>query len=172
MKRSTLGVTLLLVLAVLVLASGLKDDKEDPDNFTKEPPTEIPEGILVDEIPDDADIIFVSIRYVFRDPAFLDENYTDSNIRMSQVALAFNISPSHFSTVFRKEFGITYRDYISKLRIKHAKQLLRTTNLKCSEISFRSGFKDSHYFSIVFKKKTGLTPLQFRTQAQDDNPAE
>ena len=100
--------------------------------------------------------------------AFLDENFKDPDLKMSDVARKFNISPSYFSTIFRKELGITYRDYISKLRINHAKLLLRTTNLKCSEISLRSGFNDAHYFSVVFKKKIGLSPLQFRRQALDD----
>jgi two-component system response regulator YesN len=100
--------------------------------------------------------------------AFLDENFADPDIKMSRVAREFNISSSHFSTVFRQELGITYRDYISKLRINYAKQLLRTTNLKCSEIAFRSGYNDSHYFSVVFKKKTGLSPRQFRAQSQGD----
>jgi Tol biopolymer transport system component len=75
MKMRTLGVTLFLVVAVMVLASALKDDTEDPTEVVKEPPSEIPEGILVDEIPEDADIIFVSMRYVFNDLAFLDEDY-------------------------------------------------------------------------------------------------
>ena len=75
MKRRMVGITLFLVVAVLVLASALKDDTEDPADVVKEPPAEIPEGILVNVIPEDADIIFVSMRYVFRDPAFLDENY-------------------------------------------------------------------------------------------------
>jgi len=75
MKRRMVGITLFLVVAVLVLASALKDDTEDPADVVKEPPAEIPEGILVNVIPEDAEIIFVSMRYIFRDPAFLDENY-------------------------------------------------------------------------------------------------
>jgi Tol biopolymer transport system component len=75
MKKRTLGITLFLVVAVLVLTSALKNNTEDLADVVKEPLTEIPEGILVDKIPYDADIIFVSMRYVFRDLAFLDENY-------------------------------------------------------------------------------------------------
>jgi two-component system response regulator YesN len=104
--------------------------------------------------------------------AFLDENFTDPDLKMSRVAQEFNISPSHFSTIFRQELGITYRDYISQLKINYAKQLLRTTNLKCSEIAYRCGFTDSHYFSVVFKKKTGFTPRQFRAQSQEDTIVE
>jgi two-component system response regulator YesN len=107
-----------------------------------------------------------------RAKTFLDENFADPNLKMSRVAREFNISPSHFSTIFRQDLGITYRDYISNLRINYAKQLLRTTNLLCSEIAYRSGFNDSHYFSVFFKKKTGLSPRQFRAQSQGDQKVE
>lgn len=103
---------------------------------------------------------------------YLDENFADPDLKMHSVAQKYNISPSHFSTIFRQEFGITFRDYLSKLRINRAKELLRTTNLKSSAIANQSGFKDAHYFSFVFKKKTGLTPRQFRAQTQDNNRVE
>ena len=97
--------------------------------------------------------------------AYLDKHFTDPDLKMKKVAQKFNISPSHFSTIFRQEIGITFRDYIGELRINRAKELLRMTNMKCSEIGYQCGFNDSHYFSFVFKKKTGLTPRQFRTQS-------
>lgn len=75
MKRRTFGIALFLVVAVLVLVFALKDSTEDPAEVLKEPPAEIPVRILVSEIPEDADILFVSMRYVFKDLAFLDENY-------------------------------------------------------------------------------------------------
>jgi len=99
--------------------------------------------------------------------AYLDEHYADSELKMGKIARMFNISPSYFSTIFHKEFGQTFRDYLSKVRLNHAKELLSTSNLKCSEIAYQCGFTDSHYFSYVFKKKTGLTPLQFRAKTQN-----
>ncbi|MFN2305084.1 MAG: response regulator [Anaerolineales bacterium] len=98
--------------------------------------------------------------------AYLDSHFADPELKMSKVAEKFNVSPSYFSTIFRQELGVTFRDYLGKLRINRAKELMRTTNLKCSEVAFQSGFSDSHYFSFVFKKKTGLTPLQFRAKSQ------
>lgn len=100
--------------------------------------------------------------------SYIDIHFADPELKMNMVAQKFNISPSHFSTIFRQEIGVTFRDYVGKLKINRAKELLRTTNLKCSEVAYQSGFKDSHYFSFVFKKKTGLTPLQFRAQSQDN----
>jgi len=96
---------------------------------------------------------------------YLDDHFTDQELKMSVVARKFNISPSHFSTIFHREFGKTFRDYLGELRLNHAKELLRTTNLKIAEIAYQSGFTDSHYFSFVFKKKTGITPRQFRAQS-------
>ena len=97
--------------------------------------------------------------------AYLDEHFADPELKMSQIARKFNISPSHFSTIFHQEFGETFRDYLSKVRLNHAKELLRTTNLKIAEVAYQSGFNDSHYFSFFFKKKTGQTPRQFRAQS-------
>ena len=98
--------------------------------------------------------------------AFLEENFSDPKLKMSQIAERFNLSPGYFSTSFRQEFGETFQDYLGDLRIKHAKELLATTNLKCSVIAFQCGYNDAHYFSFVFKNKTGISPQQFRTQIQ------
>ncbi len=94
--------------------------------------------------------------------AYIDQNFTDPKIHMAQVAKHFNVSPNHFSTIFRQEIGETFRDYLNNLRISYAKELLRTTNLKCAEVAYQSGYNDPHYFSAFFKKKTGMTPQQFR----------
>ena len=104
--------------------------------------------------------------------AYIDGHFTDPELQMSKVANRFNISPSHFSTVFRQEVGETFRDYLSKIRINRAKELLRTTNLKCSEVAHQSGYNDPHYFSSIFKKKTSQTPQQFRAKSQDNQEVE
>jgi two-component system response regulator YesN len=99
--------------------------------------------------------------------AFIEENFSNPDLHMNGVAAKFNLSSSHFSTVFSQEVGETFRDYLNTLRIDRARELLRTTNLKCSEIAYQCGYNDSHYFSTVFKKKTGFSPQQFRGQSQD-----
>ena len=96
--------------------------------------------------------------------AYLDEHFAEPDLKMMFVAQKFNVSPSHFSTLFHQEFGETFRDYLGKLRLNHAKELLRTTNLKIAEVAYQSGFNDPHYFSYTFKKRTGKTPRQFRAQ--------
>jgi two-component system response regulator YesN len=97
--------------------------------------------------------------------AYLDDHFSDPDLQMSRVAQKYNLSTGHFSTSFHQEVGETFRDYLARLRLYRAKELLRTTNLKIAEVAYQSGFSDSHYFSSVFKKKTGRTPRQFRNHS-------
>jgi len=103
---------------------------------------------------------------------YIDNHFKDPDLKLSDVASFINLSPSHFSTVFRKEFGETFSNYLSKIRINRAKELLRTTSLQCSEVAVQSGYNDPHYFSVVFKKNTGVTPQYFRKQSQSDPKVE
>ena len=98
--------------------------------------------------------------------AYIDAHYSDPDLQMNDLARKFNLSPGHFSTVFSQEIGESFRDYLNNLRINHAKELLRTTNMKCAEVAYQSGYNDSHYFSTFFKKKAGMTPQQFRERSQ------
>ena len=75
-------------------------------------------------------------------------------------------SPCHFSTVFGAETGRTFKEYLTDIRIKRAKELLRTTTLRSSEIADQVGYNDPHYFSLVFRRTTGLSPKEFRLQVQ------
>lgn len=99
--------------------------------------------------------------------AFIESHFSDPEFQMNKVATNFNLSPSHFSTIFHQKVGETFQEYVSRLRINRAKELLGTTNIKISEVSYHSGYSDPHYFSYVFKKNTGRTPKQFRSETQD-----
>ncbi len=95
---------------------------------------------------------------------YIDQHYMDSEMSLSSVAAQVNLSACHFSAVFSQETGRTFKEYLTEARITKAKDLLRTTPLKASEISYRVGYNDPHYFSHVFHKSTGLTPTEFRSQ--------
>ena len=98
--------------------------------------------------------------------AYVDKNFTNPKLSLSEVAAEANFSPSHFSSVFSQEIGETFRDYLGRSRIEQAKELLRTTNLKCFEIAHQSGFGDPRHFGQVFKRKVGVSPQEFRNQNQ------
>ncbi len=97
---------------------------------------------------------------------YIDQHYMDANLSLNEVAGQVNLSPSHFSTVFSQETGQTFKEYLTEVRIRRAKELLRSTTLRSFEISYQIGYSDPHYFSYVFRKHTGLSPKEYRQQAQ------
>lgn len=95
---------------------------------------------------------------------FIEHHYMEPNLSLVEIASCVNLSPSHFSTVFSQETHQTFKDYLTEIRIRKAKELLRTTVLRATDISSEVGYNDPHYFSFTFKKNTGLSPTEFRAQ--------
>jgi len=84
------------------------------------------------------------------------------NIGLADVADAVGVTPSHLSRLFRHAMDTSFREYLTEVRLDEAKRLLLTTNARVYEISGACGFREQRYFSEVFRKHTGMTPLQFR----------
>jgi two-component system response regulator YesN len=95
---------------------------------------------------------------------YILKNFADKDISLHSVAKEVNISPNHFSTIFSKEMGETFISYITRIRIEKAKELLKTTQMRMSDIGYEAGYNDTHYFSYVFKKHTGVTPKEYRSK--------
>ncbi len=93
---------------------------------------------------------------------FINENYFKDNISLNHVASQVYLSPAHFSSVFSQKTGQTFIQYLTELRLNKAKELLKCTNKRISEIGYSVGYKDSHYFSYIFKKTLNRTPSQYR----------
>jgi len=93
---------------------------------------------------------------------FVRENYHDMNLSRTMIADHFNINVAHLSTVFNKESGISITDYITKIRMEHAKSLLTTTTLSIKEIATRTGFTTDKYFSQKFNEVVGMKPTQYQ----------
>jgi two-component system response regulator YesN len=96
---------------------------------------------------------------------YLENHYADPELSLNEVAAQANLSASHFSVVFSQETGQTFKEYLTKIRINKAKELLRMTAIRSADIAYQVGYNDPHYFSSVFKKNTGLSPIEFRSQA-------
>ncbi len=83
---------------------------------------------------------------------------------LGEVASICHYNPNHFSTVFHREMGMTYSEYLNRLKIAYAKELLLTTDAKITDICFESGFTSHSNFLRLFKKDTGISPIRFRTK--------
>ena len=96
---------------------------------------------------------------------YIEHHYGNPDLSLSEVAAQANLSASHFSAVFSQETRQTFKEYLTEVRINKARELLRMTTLRSAEIAYQVGYNDPHYFSSVFKKSTGLSPIEFRSQA-------
>ena len=92
----------------------------------------------------------------------IEEKKGDSNFSLQEICNDVFLSVSQFSMLFKEGTGKTFIEYLTMCRIGEAKKLLKTTDLKSYEIAEKTGFKDPRYFSIIFKKNIGLTPMEYR----------
>jgi len=95
---------------------------------------------------------------------YIVEHYHDSHLSLQKVASYVGVSASHLSKVFSQETKQTLTEFITQTRIQKAMELLKTTHCKTFEIANDIGYQDQHYFSNIFKKATGMTPIEFRKQ--------
>lgn len=96
---------------------------------------------------------------------YIEQLYADEKLSLSILASHVNFSPNHLSMIFRQQTGKTFIKYLTDYRMNKAKELLRYTTKRSSEISVEVGYKDPHYFSYLFKKTQGMTPTQYRGHA-------
>ncbi|MBP5331090.1 MAG: response regulator [Lachnospiraceae bacterium] len=93
--------------------------------------------------------------------AYIDANYT-KNITLDDLSMAVNVSSYYLSRIFKENTGENFIDYLTRLRIDRAKELLATTSYSMKEIGIMSGYPDPNYFSKTFKKNVGVTPTEYR----------
>ncbi|MDN5343165.1 MAG: hypothetical protein PWP28_2040 [Oceanotoga sp.] len=90
------------------------------------------------------------------------EKNLNKNIKLEEISLNIGISKSHMCKIFKKEMNKTINDYIIDRKIEKAKNLLKYTDLNIKNIYSEIGFNDQSYFSFIFKKKVGVTPIQYK----------
>ena len=94
--------------------------------------------------------------------AYVESHYTDRRLSLKSVAEVFHLNYSYLSSLFKKQTGSTYSDYVSALRIRFVKELLKDSGMKMSEIALAAGFSDSQVLYYAFKNATGMTPRVYR----------
>lgn len=90
--------------------------------------------------------------------------YADTGLSLDTVCSRLGVSNSYFSSVFKKESGISFITYLTDYRMQQAVRLILETNEKSYEIAEHVGYEDANYFSYVFKRKYGMSPSKYRTE--------
>ena len=96
---------------------------------------------------------------------YILNNYPEKVLEHDLAALC-GMSVFHFSRVFKRETGKTFREYLLEFRVMEAKRLLEETAANVTEILFSVGFNDPSHFTRLFKRQVGVPPLQYRKQRQ------
>ena len=93
--------------------------------------------------------------------SYIQQNFTGT-ISLKEFGEQFHLSEKYISRYFKEHFHITISQYVTYLRLKHAKQLLQDTDIPVTEIAMQSGYQNISYFIRSFKKTYEVSPLQYR----------
>ncbi len=96
---------------------------------------------------------------------YIETNYNQP-ITLEDAAEIGELTPAYFSRKFKKEMGITFKDYLNYIRNRHACQMLLTTDDTVTKIANDCGFNSSNYFKDIFRKMNGVSPREFRKRMQ------
>ncbi|GAA0137704.1 hypothetical protein YSY43_45450 [Paenibacillus sp. YSY-4.3] len=162
---------LLAVLINMISDAGFDDEElfgEDP--FSKIPPLQ-----TLDDLQGWLDhncrqvIQFLSERreglsqqQMSRAVSYIHDHFSDPELSLAQVCQHVFLSTSYFSALFKQHAGCTFVEYVTRLRIDKAKELLALTRHKTYDIAAKVGYADPQYFSVIFKRMTGLTSKEYR----------
>lgn len=92
----------------------------------------------------------------------IDRNYKDQDLSLQKFADDLEVNCSYLSTLFKQELGISFTDYIIKVRVTEAIRLMNDIKIKIYEISEQVGYSSQHYFCNAFKKVFGISPSEYR----------
>ncbi|MFA9462777.1 MAG: response regulator [Velocimicrobium sp.] len=103
---------------------------------------------------------------------YMEEKYGDSTLSIEKICSELNVSSAYFSTIFKRETGKTFLNYLTEIRMEKAILLLDGTEEKTYIISEKVGYSEPNYFSYVFKKKYGMAPSKYRRIRLEQNDSE
>lgn len=101
---------------------------------------------------------------------YIREHYGDPRLSLNMITEHLAISTSYFSAIFKSRTGATFVEYLTRVRMEKAQQILAFTDRRTYEAAEDVGFSDPHYFSVTFKRVTGMTPKEYREFAGAATP--
>lgn len=96
---------------------------------------------------------------------FIRQYYGEKTFSLNMIANAVHLTPSYVSSIFKKSCQTNITDYLTKIRLEKAKELLEKTDLKTYEVAEHIGYSNSQYFSVLFKRMVGVSPTEYRQKA-------
>lgn len=93
---------------------------------------------------------------------YIYQYYDRRDLDLTQVAEAIGCNPSYLSRIMKQELGISFKDFLTMLRISRAIQLMRNPEFSINQIAEKVGYSNQHYFSAAFKNCQGVSPSEFR----------
>lgn len=112
------------------------------------------ESLLREQKTDSNDVIANAKRYI--------QQHLNENLSVTQLAGQFYLSVAYFSKLFKKTEGVGCNYYIVRQRMERAKQMLGQKRLRVAEVAEQVGYRDVNYFSLTFKKYTGVSPAEYK----------
>jgi len=92
---------------------------------------------------------------------YIDEHFSDSTLSLESIGTALSYHPKYVSTAFKQEFSVSVREYLREMRVQQACTLIRQGFTALKDIAPQCGFSDPLYFSRIFKREIGLTPMEY-----------
>ena len=115
--------------------------------------------VVLEELKDNADSN--NSKIIDRAKVYINNNY-DKDISINDIAMHVNLSKNYLGFLFKQDTGLNVIEYIHRIRIAHAKQMIETSNMKIYEVANLVGYTDQHYFSLIFKKIVGVSPSEYK----------
>lgn len=98
---------------------------------------------------------------------WIDEHYSEE-LSLAMLAERYHVASTYFSKMFRQEIGESLILYITHRRVEKAKEYIRNSDMNLTDIAFVVGYDDYAYFSRVFKKSTGASPRDYKSQCREE----
>lgn len=98
---------------------------------------------------------------------YIDEHFSKSSMTLDEVAGVIGMSPNYFSALFKQVVGRSFINYLTDLRLSHAKRLLDAGGQRSYEVSYCCGYENPTYFSTIFKRHVGVSPSEYRARKKE-----
>jgi two-component system response regulator YesN len=105
---------------------------------------------------------FLMERYLIKSSGGYINEHCEKSLTLSNVANHLHRHPNYVSALFKSQLGMTFRDYLRKIRIDRAKSMMKTSVTKLNDIAMKVGYQDVSHFNRAFKEVTGLSPSEYR----------